>query len=134
MAPFANSAYLSIDNSNFGADFLWLIRPGSSFPVSWIDRNGQLGGNLLNGIPSGGGAYQFTPPLSTVAGTISGACNGSNVTFTLSSAPTTPAALQVIVSGVWQLQGSGVGYSYSISGNVITFVTPPPNGGFVAAF
>ena len=54
----------------------------------------------------------------------SGTVNGSNVTFTLATTPSSAGAVMVFLDGVLVEQGSGAG-KYTISGTTITFGTAP---------
>jgi hypothetical protein len=60
-------------------------------------------------------------PMNITTQTFSG--NGSQVNFTLSETPAFPAAVDVYLAGVAQRLTA----QYSVSGNVLTFVTAPPN-------
>lgn len=60
----------------------------------------------------GGTAFQETP---------AGAVNSSNVTFTLSQAPGSAAALDLFLDGLILYQG----VDYSLSGSTITMTSPP---------
>lgn len=52
-----------------------------------------------------------------------GITNGSNVTFTLAGTPAPPESLQLFLGGLLLTQGSAS--DYVLSGNTITFNTPP---------
>jgi hypothetical protein len=63
---------------------------------------------------------------SSNAGTISGAVNGSNVTFILSAAPTPSASLLFTINGVVQ-------YGWTISGSTVTLAVAPHTGNILNA-
>jgi hypothetical protein len=90
--------------------------PDEAVIVSWIDYLGFGRGNLAN---SGGGG--LTAPLTTINGEITGATDGVNITFTLSTAPAAPGSMVVFVNGVYQVQGT----DYIIFGTAIVFSVPP---------
>ena len=69
------------------------------------------------------GSFQNETPSGTV--------NGSNVTFTLSAAPSPATSLQLYVNG--QLLASG-GEDYTLVSDTITFVTAPPTGSILRAW
>ena len=54
----------------------------------------------------------------------SGTVNGSNVNFTLSSAPADPTRVMVWLNGIKQIYTT----DYSVSGTTVTFVTAPADG------
>lgn len=55
--------------------------------------------------------------------TPSGVIDGSNATFTLANSPSPSSSLQLYLNGQFETQG--VGSDYTLSGNTITFSTPP---------
>lgn len=81
-------------------------------------------------LPSGGGGSGDTvQTLSTTQGTITGAFDGVNKSFTLDTAPDTPTDLMVFLNGIYQVQGT----DYTLAGSVVSLtVTPDPGGELVA--
>lgn len=76
--------------------------------------------------------YTFAAATSTAYMEVpSGTINGSNVTFTLASAPAPSSSLMLFVNGVLQTQG--VGADYTLSGTTITFAIPPRTNSNLAA-
>lgn len=72
----------------------------------------------------------YPTPLTSVAGTITGTFNGSNTSFTLSTAPTTPSAIILFLNGIFQLQGT----DYTLTDSTITMTVAPQAGGQLVAF
>lgn len=63
--------------------------------------------------------------------TPSGAINGVNTVFTLQFAPSPPTSLVLTLNGLIQEQGAND--DYTLSGNEITFIEPPPAGSRILA-
>lgn len=87
--------------------------------------------------PLTGESLSYCYPNNSVAwtanaGTPGGSINGANVTFTLPTAPLTPANLQLYQNGVLQKQVT----DYTLAGTTITYITAPASGGnlFYAAY
>lgn len=66
----------------------------------------------------GGGSVTFTQVAPT------GAVDGSNVTYTLPSAPSAPANLFLFLDGIMQYEG----IDYTITGTTITMAASPQVG------
>ena len=78
-------------------------------------------GNVIDGgAPSSVGTFKLEMP--------SGAINGTNTTFTLTTTPTTP--LLLFLNGNLQLAGT----DYTRSGSTITYTTAPASGDWHLAY
>lgn len=82
---------------------------------------------------AGGGGSMGTPTQvydSARGGTIVGAINNANTVYTLPSAPTSAASVEVYLDGLFQTQG----VDYTLLGAVITFAIAPNFGQFLDVF
>ena len=81
-----------------------------------------------------------TPSSSTVLGTgansiaetPTGLINGTNAVYTLTSTPSNPNGVIVLLNGVVQYNGAGL--DYTVSGLTITFTTAPTTGSTIFAY
>ena len=75
--------------------------------------------------------FRLAPSITAVpnfgdAETPTGAINGTNVTFTLATAPSPATSLILVLNGATQTPGTG--NDFTISGTTITYATAPPTG------
>ena len=102
--------------------------PDEAVIVSWIDYLGFGRGNLAG---SNVGA-NFSPPLSTFNGTITGTIDGVNLFFATTAVAANPQNINLYVNGIYQVQG----LDYTLAGTnsqTIVFVVPPPLNAVISA-
>lgn len=85
-----------------------------------VDEDGRITDATDVAITGGGGGGTFT--IETPSGTI----NGSNVTFTITTAPDPTADLLLFKNGLLMEQGASA--DYTLSGTTITMATAPATG------
>ena len=85
---------------------------------------------IISGGGGGGAVGTPTQAFGGAGGTIVGAINGANTVFILPTAPTSNAAVEVFLDGLFQRQG----VDYTIAGSTITFTAAPLPGQFVDVF
>lgn len=110
-----NGAVTTVDEGTLKADTMWLCTSNSG---------GTIGSTAITWtqIPTSAGLSSSNFVDKEVP---SGSINGSNTAFTLANTPTAGSE-HVFLNG--QLQASGAGNDYTISGTSITYLTAPETG------
>ena len=126
--PTPTAATLLMQNGT--EDIIWFGQGGPDQVniLSWIDYLGFGRGNLAG---SNVGA-NFSPPLSTFNGTITGTIDGVNLFFATTAVAANPQNINLYVNGIYQVQG----LDYTLAGTnsqTIVFVVPPPLNAVISA-